>query len=231
MIRLVFLVVLFAAIRAVLNLARKWVQRQAADVDTVAVEYTVISSTPDAPRPFGYKTGWLAARTTDSAAVRRALGLKDPVIANWESGLELAGASGKVFVTPVLDGFVLVIGVTDLLSGTRRLDAIGRQFPEVQYFVTHRVTEYHGWARYEGGVCTRRYAWVGESGQVLCNDGPLTEQELSLGFARFPASDRDEAALLPGEEDVRRLAAAWGVDPNLSRHQDDRSTGYLCTLP
>ena len=126
MIRLVFLVVLFAAIRAVLNLARKWVQRQAADVDTVAVEYTVISSTPDAPRPFGYKTGWLAVRTTDSAAVRRALGLKDPVIANWESGLELAGASGKVFVTPVLDGFVLVIGVTDLLSGTRRLDAIGR---------------------------------------------------------------------------------------------------------
>ena len=123
------------------------------------------------------------------------------------------------------------IGVTDLLSNPRRLDAIGRQFPEVQYFVTHRVTEYHGWARYEGGVCTRRYAWVGESGQVLCNDGPLTEQELSLGFARFPASDRDEAALLPGEEDVRRLAAAWGVDPNLSRHQDDRSTGYLCTLP
>ena len=232
MIRLIFLAALFAALQILLKLVRRWLlQRTTTREDTVAGEYTVISSTPDAPRPFGYKTGWLAIRTTDVAAVRRALGLRDPVIAGWESGLELAGADGKVFVTPVLEGFVLVIGVTDLLDQPRKLEAIARQFSEVQYFVTHRVTEVHGWARYQGGVCDRRYGYVGSTGQVLCNDGTMTEAELSLGFGRFPASDREAATMVPGEEDVRRLAAAWGVDPNLPRHQEERSTGYLCSLP
>ena len=67
---------------------------------------------------------------------------------------------------------------------------------------------------------------------MFADIGPLTPEELALGFDRFPkAGQADDGENDPGEEDVLNIAAAWGVDPNLSRHQEERSAGYLCTLP
>ena len=67
---------------------------------------------PGGPVPFGCKTAWLALRCGSPEPVISALrpGLRQS--ANWTTGLAAAQAQsgGWVFVSPVLDGFVLAVG-------------------------------------------------------------------------------------------------------------------------
>ena len=70
-----------------------------------------ISTEPDGPVPFGYKTCWTAVRCEDPERVIAALKPRSRQAANWSTGLAAAYAEPSVvFVSPCLDGFVLVIG-------------------------------------------------------------------------------------------------------------------------
>ena len=190
-----------------------------------------VSAQPDLPRPFGYKTGWLAVKCADPQQLIAALDGLNVKLANWESGLDAAGENGRVFISPRLDGYVLAVGLLQPDNDRSLLDCLGREFEEVQYFASHRVPDYYAWTKYEQGRLVRDYCWCGEQGSVLRDVGALTGQEIALGFGRFPLRGRESACeAYPGEEDVLNLAAAWGVDPRFEHAAYGPSTGWLCHL-
>ena len=188
-----------------------------------------LSTEPDAPMPFGYKTAWLAVRCDDLERVMDALSLfnrRSP--ANWSSGLAAAEAGAGTFVTPCLDGWVLAINFYESHRGL--IEAIAGDFPEAQYFCTHRVTEYHTWVKYVDGKTVREYCWAGERGEVLWDEGDWTPEEIALGFDRFPRKGEDwtDADDLPDEEDVLAIAAAWGVDTSFQAKPYPPGLGWVC---
>ena len=188
-----------------------------------------LSAQPDGPVPFGYKTAWLAIRCDDPRHAVEALHCRSMELANWATGLLCSEETGgALFCSPVMDGFVLAIGQA-LFSLTERrdeLEALAGQFPEVQYFASHRVSSCHYWARYEAGRCVRAYGIA--DGEVLWNTGELTPEERSLGFDAFPVPGAEETNRWPDEEDVLDIAAAWGIDPRFEKRTYPPSTGWLC---
>ena len=157
----------------------------------------------------------------------RALGGRDIRRANWQTGLQAAAEEANcVFVSPCLDGFVLVIGLPRFPE-----QGLAGAFRQVQAFATHRVTEYHAWARWDSGTLERMYVYDGSRGVVTVQTGELTAQEIALGFGRFPQKGReDRCEANPTEEDVLDLAAAWGVDPRMEAAAYPPSAGWICTV-
>lgn len=190
-------------------------------------EVQPVSDTPDRPLPFGYKTIWMVAASQDPQQVIRALGGRDICRANWQTGLQAAAEEANcVFVSPCLDGFVLVIGLPRFPE-----QGLAGAFRQVQAFATHRVTEYHAWARWDSGTLERMYVYDGSRGVVTVQTGELTAQEIALGFGRFPQKGReDRCEANPTEEDVLDLAAAWGVDPRMEAAAYPPSAGWICTV-
>lgn len=183
---------------------------------------------PDDPETFGYKCAWLAMKTDDSMAVVEALGLRNVRKCGWQKGIE-AAYEGDVFVTPPIKGWVLAVSIAfpgipekarpDRLSPL--VKALGKKFAEVQYFGTHRIVEYHGWLRATKGEIVRRYAFLGERGETLCDEGKRTIEETKLGLI-FNEST------FPNEQHVMELAGAWSVDPTrLDEFKLGKSTGFL----
>ncbi len=179
--------------------------------------------------PFGYKNSWLCIRANSPEEVIEKIGLKNPRVSNWNDGVY--GGHG-VFVSPVLDGYVLVIGWEgDILdTNPARLDELAEKFPELQFFSTHRVSEYHAWVKYINGVMIRGYGWCGCDGTVFLNKGGLTPEEIERGFTNLLPNDEADwdAYETPDEEYVLELAAAWGIDPGFSAKDYPKSMGYIC---
>ena len=186
-----------------------------------------LDDAPDGPVPFGYKTGWLAVKCEAPCRLIEALGLRDPKPANWTTGLARAGYQGQVFVSPVLDGYVLAVGLwaEDLEGIPGRTERLVEGFPEVQLFGTHRISDYHYWTKYVNGKAARNYIY--QNSGVVWDEGDLTPEELALGFERFPRTGR-ESSWFPGEEDVLDIAAAWGVDPRFQKKAYPPSVGWVC---
>ena len=186
---------------------------------------------PDSPVPFGYKCSWLCVKADSPEEVIEKLGLKNPEPANWDKGIEMA-YNGCDFVSPCLDGYVLVVGWgTDVLTlAPELLLDSAKKFPELQYFTTHRVVDYHAWVKYVDGKLVRGYAWVGCDGILLMNEGALTPEEERLGFTNLlPSGNSDwEKYDTPDEDHVLEIAAAWGVDPSFGNKEYPRSMGYIC---
>lgn len=185
--------------------------------------------TPDLPLSFGYKTAWLCIRADEPAQVIMALGGRDAEACSWRAGLSRAGTQRQVFVSPCLRGYILAIGLPELKS--QILETLAVNFEEIQYFITHRVVDYQGWAKYQNGKCVRAYAWIGERGEVLWDEGSLTAEELALGGQDFPRQGKEEDAVrYPDEETVLSMAAAWGIATDLEAGDYPPSCGYLCKV-
>lgn len=201
------------------------------DQAAAAVQPAQDSLTPDTPIPFGYKTGWLCIRSDDPERVMEVLDVQDKRICNWSVGLEKAGENETVFVSPVLNGFILVIGVLEPRPEQLKQWAAG--FSELQYFGTHRVVDYHSWARYQDGVLVRGYTFLGEAGEVTWEEGMPSPEELALGAERFPKAGEEiewESSEFPDEETVLSLAAAWGIDTRFDKTAYPAGLGWLCRL-
>lgn len=188
---------------------------------------------PDKPQPFAFRNYWLCVKSENPEAVISALGLKNSVSANWESGL----SQRKVFVSPCINGYVLVIGYLTMLGGNaetemNRLRAAAQSFPEMQCFSFQSTVDFYAWAKFVGGELVRSYGWLGESGEIYMNSGAITPEEQELGFDSFIQSDDDdwEAVEFPDEDSVTNIAAAWGVDPWFSEGQYDCGVGYVCDM-
>lgn len=197
-----------------------------------------IDKTPDSPQPFGYKTGWYAIQCDSVEKVIQSLGLNCISECNWQSGISAVYnrnhiLQNNIFVSPCLDGFVLVIGITHEPDRATLLN-LGKLFEAFQYFATHRVSEYHQWVKIIKGRLIRAYCYVGERGEVLWDEGDITPEEIDLGFDSFVnAANQDgdwDSLSFPDEESVLQIAAAWGIDVTFEHRQYAEATGYLCTM-
>jgi hypothetical protein len=203
--------------------------------------------TPDQPGGFGYKVSWFAIKTSDPVSVLDALELGEVAPANWASGFAVAcGDSDSddrwVFISPPLNGWVLAISDSWPYPTAETHHDIGakfdvlfsrliKRFDDVQFFGSHRVSDFAAWARAVNGKPTRIFA--NGDGQVLMNIGAQTAEEAKLrlvdltGLSRSDAEEKifsiaeeqdDEDGkgrirVFPGEEEVVDLAALWASTP------------------
>lgn len=191
-------------------------QNQAAPLDTE----------PDAPQAFGLDAIWLAVRSPSTQAVAQALQLGHTAPANWRSGLQavhqpLPCTPGLVFVTPPLQGWVLVTGALPYPGGTSDSDEassllqlLSQQFSQVQYFGAHSGIAWHGYARYDQGELLRAFACVESVDHSIWNVGsnhnePLPPAQLNQAAAKACASD-DVAW---HQNRVFQMAERWSVNP------------------
>lgn len=210
----------------------------------------MFNSSPDHPVSFGYKCQWYAIRTTDTAAVAAFFNLKEPQPVNWETGM--AGAfQGYYFISPPVKGWTLAVnslmpdvsaaGEDNPLETVKRLSS---RYGEACYFGTHRVVEYHAWAKAVNGELIRAYSYAGESDEVLIDEGEPTAEEVDSGliFAGYDdyedndAGDEDGADIdfgeedyeelpVPGEDDVISMAELWTLSPFLEDEEYEPGAG------
>lgn len=189
----------------------------------VGVSLPMVDSTPDAPIPFGYKLVWWAVRSNSLVDVAEFINLSNPQRCNWESGVSLAYENG-LFLTPPIDGWILICG--NILPPSSqsaaeqvesRLSLLSQQFSEAQVFATHRVVDYHVWARAKDGVVIRGFGHVGESGETFWDEGfDEDEDELAFDFID-PEDDLTEEEYgtceWPSEEHVMEVSRVWSICP------------------
>ena len=186
-----------------------------------------ISTEPDGPIGFGYKTTWLAIRSTDADGVLKHLPIRNAQRGNWNSGID-AAFKGHTFVSPPVDGWVLVVshefpelGHPPHADQWRSLmTSLSRRFDDVQYFGTHRVSSFDAWSRYRTGIEQRAFASA--DSEILVNRGPKTDAERELGYEYFDGEsddadvdgywDRDDLCF-PDEEHVMEIASKWSLNP------------------
>jgi hypothetical protein len=206
---------------------------------------------PDAPHAFGYHMSWIAIRTRDTAAVLAALDLHQGVEpANWRTGLgavydPVIGA-GRVFVTPPVNGWTLVVGQALPSPSSRRLvdktlpliGRLGEHFVEVQYFASYPDLDFYAWVRVIDRRLVRAFA-INDEG-VVWNKGRPTKEELALGLKRFDmrgvrgrkGDTGDEIVLYPTEDHMLSLALKWSLDPTkLSPVDAAPALGVVATAP
>jgi hypothetical protein len=181
---------------------------------------------PDLPRPFGPRCVWIAVHGATTAAVARALELKNVAPSGWAAGVKGAYAGG-VFVTPPIDGWVLAASVQFPDAGdakhedraTPLLARLSDTFGEVQYFGTYDEIGWVAWARFRNGTAVRKLAVLGAQDALLWNVGEPTTAEQSLGLTLKGAPPGKDAPALD-EHAVLKLAHAWSIDPSAleSRH-------------
>ncbi|QHW34898.1 hypothetical protein GZH47_03280 [Paenibacillus rhizovicinus] len=183
------------------------------------------------PVPFGYKSQWFAVRTIDTEAVANCLQLKRLQPANWQTGMAGADA-GYYFVSPPIHGWTLVVNpyMPDLSSAEepgplQMLERLSLSFGEAGYFGSHRVVEYHAWVLAKQGEIIRGFAYVGERGETILDQGGLSsaEREANLAFTDLEADE----PVLPGEEDVQLMAKLWSVDPSMEQGGYQAGTGLV----
>ena len=184
----------------------------------------------DTPLSFGYKSSWFAVKSDSSEKVAKAFRLEDTKPCNWYFGTtwaeeyneELAQRKKiRAFVTPPIDGWVLVTGIMlptitppeEWNRVTRKLlERLGKEFGQAQHFATYHVSEYHCWVLTKGGKIERAYGYIGEKGETIEEIGKPTSAEAGL---RLPAKgDTDWSKFdIPDEETVMNIAGAWSVNP------------------
>ena len=187
-----------------------------------------VDVTPDEPARFGYKCMWFAVKTTNVEDVVKEIGLKSPQRCNWKSGIA-AAYEGSIFVTPTVNGWTLVVGqdLPTMDDNDRRkqtealLVKLSSRFGEAQHYGTHRVVEFHAWAKAVGGKITRKYAYLGERGEKLCDVGEMSEGERDAGIT-------NSLAFFPNESQVMKVAEKWSLDPSeLTSKSAEKGVGWL----
>jgi hypothetical protein len=222
------------------NIIRRLFGKAESVEEVVKAEEVVEKVISDYPCPFGDKTAWYAIRNETPNNVIERLKLKNAAESNWKNGIDSVcrADAKKVFVSPQIDGYVLVIGsllIDHLESGLFKEYAA--QCNDFQYFCTYRIAEVHAWAKFADKKPVRIYSYWGESGTVPYDKGELTPEEIELGFADFPKEnfheledDEMEALDYPDEETVMDISKLWSIDTTFTEKQYEKSTGFLCNL-
>jgi hypothetical protein len=208
-----------------------------------------LNITPDEPVSFGRKCSWLVVQSNDPLEVAESLNLIDVQVSGWRTGID-AAYKNSVFVSPPVKKWVLIVSNDLPYTGdqnhvdlcTPLLLELGQRFPEVQFFATHRITSYCAWARIIDGRIIRQYSWG--DGQSAWNVGAVTPEEVALNMHYKDSSEIDwpededaeweliENNPIPGEDDVLRIAGAWGIDPSTLAQQNLLpGIGYLGKFP
>ncbi|MBS0206472.1 MAG: hypothetical protein JSS49_26590 [Planctomycetes bacterium] len=167
--------------------------------------------------------------SSNTDAVVQAIRLQNPQPANWQTGIESA-YERSVFVTPPIHEWTLITGFSlPPTSQNAREEVIApllelsMAFGTALVFATHRVVEYHVWAKAVSGSLVRAYGYVGESGETFWDEGPMTPEEHKLGFAFFDerSPDAEDDSYWEREDlghademKVMDIAREWSVSPD-----------------
>lgn len=191
---------------------------------------------PDLPRSFGYKIQWLAVRHDDPMRVAEVIGLRKLKSSTWAKGIA-PGLSPPIFVTPVLDGWVLVVEFPLPDDGVGFLGRVSAELrTRVCYFQSHRGVSAVSWAFAEEGQVRRLYTYA--DGETYADHGDPMPEEVELGLryghefddAEGEVSD-DEWEKLPDEATVLALAGVWSIDPmTIEERFTEPSTGWVGKL-
>ena len=133
--------------------------------------------TPDKPKDFGFKVLWFAVKASNPASVLNALEFGETTPANWASGLATVYGDQWVFASPPVSGWVFVVGLSLPYPTNETHHDIGKRFDvlfsrwmqrfdDVQFFGSHRVSDFVTWARAVKGKPMRVFAWSGSNGEV-----------------------------------------------------------------
>lgn len=220
----------------ILALAGRWRRKRSGDVSA------------DLPCAFGCKMAWVAVRTRDTAGLIELLNLSDARSESWSVGVSTVYsdrvALKRVFVTPPIDGWSHVVGLSlphpmgDAFEDrcTPFLARLSRKFGHVTYYASLPELDYFAWAALRDGRLIRGFACSQEG--VLWNRGVVSEAERSAGIKGFElravtgAADQIYAPLVD-EGRVLELARLWSLDPTrLDLREDlEEGVGYLATAP
>lgn len=184
------------------------------------------------PESFGFNTAWLTFRTENTEAVAAALNLIDAIPTNWPSGIEAAYESNQVFISPPVKGWTFAVGTPfyGAAEDSNRsmeplktlLRTLSSQFGEVQGFATQRTVEYHHWLLARSGNIVRSSAYLGETGEILDDEGARTADEPAIHL------EPDDEFDVPDEDTVMSIAGAWSLDPqNLDEEPVSITLGVL----
>lgn len=180
--------------------------------------------------PFGYKQWWVAVRDRTQEEVAATLALTGGRVGSFEEGVNPPEERGTdIALFPALPGvggdWVLVLRYETVRGAPMTVDtlvALSRELnTEAHLYATHRVVEFHEWARATAGELRRHFSVAGERGELQQYFGAPTPVEIDLGLP--DASSLDEV----GDEDARfqvvldvdestlmDVAGAWSVDPS-----------------
>lgn len=184
-----------------------------------------VSAEMDEPVGFGYKNLWFAVKAGDKEQLAGLLDLDVLGNSNWQNGVEHA-YDNRIFITPEVDGWTLICG-NGLLSLVEKesadiaiLNKLSAKYGEAQYFYTHRVTEYHIWAKSLNGKLIRYYAYLGEQGENLRIEGEPSEAEKGIKLINTFSEEAKaenyferEDLVFPDESMVMSIAKAWSISP------------------
>jgi hypothetical protein len=199
-------------------------------------------TTLDSTVSFGYKCMWIAVKTNDKDKIANILEIKNKKPCNWKQGIEQA-YEDKVFITPQVGQWTFVVGwgltnsnfkdeLEEVNSFKTKIDKLSKEFGEAQFFVTHRVSEYHLWAKSINGQTVRLYSYLGEKGENIAIEGQPTDFEKKYKLINtFSKEAKDEHyiertdILIPDEGFVMKIAANWSIDPTTLEQRRDIATG------
>jgi hypothetical protein len=166
---------------------------------------------------------WLAIKNRNVHAVQSALALHHVKPCFWADGLA-GGTDQKLFISPPVSGWVLVMGSAlpnpcdDEDAAFRFLLELSRKLGHVQLFSVSGVFNQHAWVRVELGHVIRAYAW---SGRTLWNQGEVTDAEKELGLKCYDYAQPVQRSTFghydagSGNSDkVHLLASRWSLDPD-----------------
>lgn len=196
----------------------------------------------DEPINFGYKNLWFAVRTDSKEDLANLLDIKILGKANWQNGVEQA-YDYRIFITPLVNSWTLICGngLLTLLdkdsSDIQILNKLSKNYREAQYFYTHRITDYHIWAKSENGELKRYYSYIGEQGENIKIEGQPTDIEKGFKLIDTHSDEAkndnyldNEELVFPDESLVMDIAQNWSVNPTILETYKDikKEFGLVC---
>ncbi|MEU4540415.1 hypothetical protein AB0G15_36800 [Streptosporangium sp. NPDC023825] len=202
---------------------------------------------------------WIAVPTGDQTGVMEILGLSPLRPITFAEAQEVIDADGhselgdheyllRVFVTPEVDGWTLILGAwCDPYDNERREDvlqlckALSTRYGAAQAYYYGAQGDGSAWLIAEHGIVVRRYAATGEPDDELFTLGdPLALEQarrLELGLPagrdlRTASSEQIDEWKWVAFELAPEIAAAYGVSPFTLTHKTQvRGTGMLALTP
>ncbi|MFG2278766.1 HEAT repeat domain-containing protein [Streptomyces asoensis] len=232
--------------------------------DVAAIERLIRVKLPD-DRPegmWGCWNHWIAVPSGDQIGIMRALGVVDPRPVTFALGNDIVDADGhgcgddedpytgyeRVFVTPELDGWTLVLGAWCDPCGEGRRDDVLRLCTELSARYGQAQAYYYGgqgdgsaWLIAEHGVVVRRYCETGEGEDELLTLGEPVPYERARRTELGLQPDWDPAQESQEDEDewqwtahdlAADLANSYGVSPlHIGPDTPSRGTGVIALTP
>ncbi|WP_327317834.1 HEAT repeat domain-containing protein [Streptomyces sp. NBC_01235] len=231
--------------------------------DVAAIERLIRVKLPD-DRPEGMWAcwnHWMAVPSGDQAGIMQTLGLVDPRPVTFALGNDIVDADGhgcgtddphngyeRVFVTPELDGWTLILGAWSDPCGEERSEEVLRLCTELSARYGQAHAYYYGgqgdgsaWLIAEQGTVIRRYCETGEGEDELLTLGEPLPYERARRVELGLTPDWDAAQESQDDEDEWRwaahdmaadLARSYDVSPlHIGPDTPSRGTGVIALTP